>query len=595
MKKKLAYAAVVVSLLLLVLAGSVDAAPSRQPPDYIEIDGSILRIQVGANGSVQVFHSDYDHGAAYGPGDSGAFIAIGQDVYGPAMAAGPPFNSLARVSRQGPDGRGTAENPYRIFTTQRLEGSGALLKLMQTVSYVDGENHFQLDWEITNEGTSRTCFKFYHAADLYFADSDRGYGYYDAGSGAVGGFNEERDWFMVFIPLTPADHYREAFYSSIWDNVEAGADLSDTIDDSYTDNGAALQWDRCLGAGESVTISDRWSFGITAVDAIGQPPQTGPVDVWAKDSPEDDGTVPSTRNNGAWWTSPDIWVRNQDDGGDQHQNPIEGEDNYVHVLVRNRGDEDAQDVWVSLYYADANLLAPFWPDRFTFFGETVVDEVPAGGTARSEPVEWVPPESGHLCLYARLESDQDPIRAEGDVPGDNNIAQRNVHAVSLVAESIGDTGETSAEPIVAAPADGRLHDIDVVVQYPGRPASLDILIILPPDLFERWRDGGGTLEGGEVDGEIIRATGTNETVIGRLPLEPGEEAPLRIEFEGTAGDPFAVGVVERVDGEDVGGNVYVYNGLIPPSPESGLDIPCCPFGAVILLLGFLLWIRRGRI
>jgi hypothetical protein len=596
-KRKLLSAVCVIAIPCLTTIGFAQAAPVHQPPDYLEIDGSHLRIQVGANGSVQVFHRDYAQGAAYGPGASGAFIAVGQDVYGPAMAAGPFFNPLTPVSNRGPTGAGTAGDPFRIVTTQRLEGSGAALDVVQTVSYVNDEEHFRLDWQITSRGDAQTCFKLYHAADLFFADDDRGRGYYDADSGAVGGFNQDRDWFMVFVPLTPADHYGEAFYSSIWADVSSARDLDDGVDDGYVDNGVALQWDRCLGAGESVTISDRWSFGTSERDAVGGQPRGGPIDVWVRDSPEDDGSVPSTENNAAWWTSPDIWVRNQQDGEDQHQNPIEDRENSVYVLVRNRGTETARDVRVNLYYADANLLAPFWPDSFTFFGETIVDEVAAGGTARAEPVAWVPPDSGHLCLLVRLESEEDPIRVEGDVPGDNNIAQRNVHAVTLLAEARGEPGDASVEPVVVAPSDGQDHAVDLVIQYPGRPASLIIRIILPSDLFERWRDGGGTLSGGEIEGDAIRATAPNETVIGGLPLESGEEAPFRVEFEGTAGATFAVGVVERLDGEDVGGNVYVYDGLLPTPPAGG-DEPqfpfgCCPLGAVILVLGVALWIRRG--
>lgn len=61
------------------------ASPAQQPVDFREIAGSPLRIQVGANASIQVFHQKYEHGATYGAGDSGFFIAIGSDVYGPDL------------------------------------------------------------------------------------------------------------------------------------------------------------------------------------------------------------------------------------------------------------------------------------------------------------------------------------------------------------------------------------------------------------------------------------------------------------------------------------------------------------------------------
>lgn len=261
-------------LSLTILAAALwasqpaQASPPAQVPDVVEIDGSPLRIQVFANGSLQVFHRDYTLGAAYGNGASGAFVALGPSIYGPLVPVGPQVTEYMTLGNEGPMGRGTAGDPYRLVATHRLVGSGADLGLVQTVAYVDGENRFQLEWSITNYGGQETCFKFYHAADLYFADSDRGYGYHDPQSGAVGGFNETRDWFMVFIPIVPATHFREASFGTIWGDIAAGADFNDTVDPDYLDNGAGLQWNACLTPGEATTLVDQWSFGVSESEAI---------------------------------------------------------------------------------------------------------------------------------------------------------------------------------------------------------------------------------------------------------------------------------------------------------------------------------------
>ncbi len=602
-KRVLQFTLAVTAVILLATSPAL-ALPQNQLPDTREMGTAPLRIQVGSNASVQVYHEQYMHGAAYGSGASGPFFAIGTDVYGPLVDAGAYVNQLTAVSHEGPFGAGTAGDPYRIVTTQRLSGSGTELTVVQTASYINGRSYFQLDWRITNDSGSQTCFKFYHAADLYFADSDSGIGYYDPDSGAVGGSTQIEDWFMVFIPRTPADHYREAGYSDIWADIGTAADLNDTINDEDIDNGAALQWNICLQPGETTTISDLWSFGQSGEAAIApQEPPQGAVDVWLRDSPEDDGSVPSTQNNAAWWTSPDIWVRNQRDGGEQHQNPIRDQENSVYALVRNRGTEDAHDVRVNLYYADANQLNPLWPDRFTFIDSTTID-VPAGAEVTIDPISWFPSQSGHLCLLVRLESDQDPITAEGDVPGDNNIAQRNVHGVELQQHLFGNTGRGSVEAILVGPPDTASHDIDFIVNYPNRPPSLSIYIILPPELLERWQNAGGTLAGGEIEGERIRATGDSETAIGGLPLGPGEEARIKLEIEGPTGEPFAFGAVGRVDGEDVGGNVYVYEGLTPSGPGAGgaplgvfpilIGLCCVGLVAVALLVGVLFVLRRTK-
>jgi hypothetical protein len=596
----------VVLAVALVIAGPVRASPPGQPPDYLEIPGSPLRIQVGSDASVQVYHENYARGAAYGTGASGPYIAVGTDVYGPTVPAGPAVSPLAAAGNDILYG-GSGNDVIRIVTTQRLSGSGADLTLVQTVSYADGNNYFQLDWQITNEGGGETCFKFYHAADLFFADDDWGIGYYDAATGAVGGSNQDEDWFMAFIPITPADHYREAHYSTIWADVSAAVDLDDTIDPEYIDNGAALQWDVCLESGESTTISDLWSFGESSVEVIprevvqpGRP--LGVVDVWVPDNPEDEGGVPSGQYNDAFWISPDIINRNQDDDSKDHQNPVSGQANYAYVQVRNRGQEDAEDVQVELYLADANLIAPQGRDSWNLIGSTIVPFVPAGGVVWTEAVLWDPGFTGHGCMLARVECEADPVTDEWNVAGDNNLAQRNVHIGRLRGSILGSSGSETVEGIVVGPPGPEEHYVEIIVQYPDVPPTVVVYIVMPPDLFRRWQNAGGTLSGGQIEGERIRATGPDETIIGGLPLDPGERAPIELEIEGPTEDPFLIGMVEEVDGDPVGGNVYVYEGLGPGDGGGGLPrwLPwagaICGVGLlfVLLLVGVLLLRRRRQ-
>ena len=69
-----------------------------------------------------------------------------------------------------------------------------------------------------------------------------------------------------------------------------------------------------------------------------------------------------------------------------------------------------------------------------------------------------------------------------------------------------------------------------------------------------------------------------------------------------------IGAVERVNGQDVGGNVYVYEGLLP-QPESSFQIPdlgtnswivisavlcLCLLGVIGLLFLFLVLGRRDK-
>lgn len=545
-------------VLLLTSVSSVQAAPSSQMNEILEISGDPLRILVDSDATIQVFHSNYpDTGSVYSDtienGASGPFVAVGEDVFGqtvPAWMGNQDPIPMTEVENTGPLGTGTEDDPYQIITVLEISGEDYSVQIEQTVSYVDGQDHFQLDWTFTNTSGEEVDFKFYHAADIYFAGSDEGFGY--AADDVVGGYNATKDWYMAFEAITPADHYKEAYYGEIWQYVGDGLDLDDTILENYDDNGVALQWNIHLGARESETVSDLWRFG-------DMPPVVGDVDVWVKDSPEDDGSVPSTDNNAAWWTSPDIVVRNEWDDEKGHQNPIEGQENYIYVNVRNSGEEDAENVTVIVYYADANQLSPSWPDNFDEVASTIIN-VPANGEIWTDAIAWEPPASGHLCLYVRLISDQDPIQHEGNVPGDNNIAQRNVHVVTMQSTG-GESADTAVEPILSNPSTDPDAQIDLVLQYPEIPETLRVFVVMPNDLFEEWEALGGWVEGGEVDGGEIEVSGWDETIIYDLPIDPGEEAQITIRFEGSVDDPFTVSAIERLDGEDIGGNVYYYSGL----------------------------------
>jgi subtilisin family serine protease len=84
------------------------------------------------------------------------------------------------------------------------------------------------------------------------------------------------------------------------------------------------------------TRNDRYGYGRVNAQRAIQLAQAGSArDLYIRDTVGDIGTVPQP----AWgfWDSPDIWVRNTDDGGTTHQNTIRGQDNFLHARVWNRG------------------------------------------------------------------------------------------------------------------------------------------------------------------------------------------------------------------------------------------------------------------
>src|SRR5512145_1006257 len=52
-----------------------------------------------------------------------------------------------------------------------------------------------------------------------------------------------------------------------------------------------------------------------------------------------------------FWNSPDIWIESSDSLG----NPVAGEPNFVHAIVRNFGMADAFPVKVDFFWADPSL------------------------------------------------------------------------------------------------------------------------------------------------------------------------------------------------------------------------------------------------
>jgi hypothetical protein len=246
------------------------------------ISGTPLKIQIFQDNSLQVWHNKYTEGATFGTAGSGFFIALNTNIYGPFYAA------MEFVDQTPTTGQGTRANPFRSVLRQRITSGDTTLEVTQTALYVNNTQSFQLEWLIANTGRANACFKAYHAADLYFANDDHGIGYYNARTGSVGGYNRAKDWYMVFTPVNPASHYEEAGYRTIWNRLQNLEDLNDTINNEYIDNGAALQWDLCLGGGQSKTISDVWSFGesegaiVAAADQAAGGTSSGPLGLSAQ-------------------------------------------------------------------------------------------------------------------------------------------------------------------------------------------------------------------------------------------------------------------------------------------------------------------------
>ncbi len=175
-------------------------------------------------------------------------------------------------------------------------------------------------------------------------------------------------------------------------------------------------------------------------------------DLYMKDKPADTGAEPNP--DGVTWTSQDMWIRQNLDGGTTHQNAEykTATPNGVYVRVRNRGSQTSDCATLKVYWtkASAGLL---WPTNFINFFQNVsgspvlhgdilgTAQIPAIAPGGSTIIElpWFPPNPDdfasdihHFCLTARIISADDPManevngRIEPNARNNNNIIQKNI-------------------------------------------------------------------------------------------------------------------------------------------------------------------------
>lgn len=190
------------------------------------------------------------------------------------------------------------------------------------------------------------------------------------------------------------------------------------------------------------------------------------LDLMIRDSEEDTGTEPNTVSASVL-ASPDIWIRNQPDGIQEHQNPkYQGTPNYVYVRVTNKSCVPSSGTdSLTVYYSRLNTFSLWDVALNTVVNFNPINSNPNYGSEIGtlaipalQPGEeaiigfpWVAPNpdatfsslltSWNYNLLARISSDDDPMtfeeisRINTNVRRNNNIAQRNVTVISLFSGS----------------------------------------------------------------------------------------------------------------------------------------------------------------
>jgi hypothetical protein len=165
----------------------------------------------------------------------------------------------------------------------------------------------------------------------------------------------------------------------------------------------------------------------------GFPDPSPAPDLWIKDDPAHTG---ADAWGGPFWDSPDLWIRNADDGGTTHQ-PVEyGQDNWFHARIRNQGATAARHFLVAFTVLSFAGVEFRFPDDYFPAVAAVAGFELAPGAATVVKARWpadrVPPPGTHACWLAAVFTRFDMPVAGTHVWEHNNLAQKNLTVVDLV-------------------------------------------------------------------------------------------------------------------------------------------------------------------
>lgn len=136
------------------------------------------------------------------------------------------------------------------------------------------------------------------------------------------------------------------------------------------------------------------------------------------------------------WNSPDIWLRQEADGGIRHEPPRLGKPNAIYVRCHNQGPAYAYGVRVEVFGAPA---APYIrADAWRRIGHLSARWL-APGSAVLGPLSWTPPTDGphSYSLLARISSAEQRAAETYDPAATTTVAQRNVwHGLGRPAEML---------------------------------------------------------------------------------------------------------------------------------------------------------------
>ena len=325
------------------------------------------------------------------------------------------------------------------------------------------------------------------------------------------------------------------------------------------------------------------------------------LDLMVKDSSDDLGIEPNIVTLHPW-TSPDIWIRNQDDNGLAHQNPEYSPTtpNYAYIRITNKsliassGTEQLKFYWAkagtSLNWPDTWNGNSVFPNTTTNFPNGVpmgnlvdtitIPIIQAGQSAIVKMPFYTPNPSDysfagsdqwHFCLLARIVASNDTMTFSetnnlvSNVLNNNNIAWKNITIVNVVPDSGGKVGGVVAvgNPFEQINAFNLNFETDYHETGKLIFDEAEITIHLDDTLLDAWEKGGKqTTNITARDENILIITGNNAS-LDNLIFDKNETGTLFLQFnlltkEITNKETYKYHVVQRnaLNDEILGGETY---------------------------------------
>jgi hypothetical protein len=316
------------------------------------------------------------------------------------------------------------------------------------------------------------------------------------------------------------------------------------------------------------------------------------LDLYIKDKPDDMGIEPNP-NTQLMWTSKDIWIRNNDDGGLTHQNPeyrSNGSPNYIYVRIINKSSVPSTgNEILNLNWAKAST-ALIWPQNwdgslqnsagYNLGGAFPISTIPVlqPGNETIVKIPWVVPnpsnysdnnEPWHFCLLARIDGIGDPLQPvlssiNEMAINDNNVAWTNITIVDLETEI------TGASVLVANPSQIQrtfFLELHKEVNESGKAIFNEAEVSLKMDdvLYSAWERGGKIAQKlAPTQEEKRKLVKGDNVILDNIAFNSNEMGLLTLDFnflikELTDKDEYTYHVVQKDanTGEVLGGETFI--------------------------------------